>query len=393
MIPFQLSDDGTLGRHIARLLAKPPIVVPKEGFSIPRESQTDGKAVTKGVRFTRMVFGATNTSIIASDSSGLRKSSRRAGSYNNETSHTSIYHTPVMAEEVLDALQVKPGGTYIDATLGEGGHAEVILKRSTPKGHLLGVELDPFCLTAARKRLQPYWTTATLVRGNYRELSQLAHTFGFANADGILFDFGLSSAQLEGEDRGFTFLRAGPLDMRFDTRQTLTAEEVVNRYSFLDLVRVIREYGEEPKAETIARVITASRPIRDTLHLANVVTDSTGGRHTVIHPATRTFQAIRMEVNGELDNIHTGLEQALMVLKKGGRLVTISYHSLEDRVVKEFLRRESRHTESQSSPWATTTTQAATLRLVIKKVVRPSEAEMKNNPRSRSAKMRVAERI
>ena len=302
-----------------------------------------------------------------------------------------FYHTPVLLNEAVRELGVTQDGSYIDATLGEGGHAQAILEASLPQGHLLGIDLDPQALEAARKRLQPFWHLATLVRGNYAQIGHLARIFGFPKVDGVLFDLGLSSLHLEGERRGFSFLRAERLDMRFDPDQELDADAVVNGYSTPDLIRILIEYGEEPKAEAIARAIVARRPVRDSLELADIVTRAAGKRRSGIHPATRTFQAIRMEVNEELDNLRNGLKGTVALLKTGGRLVVISYHSLEDRVVKEFMRRQAKGTSSAPVLVARMPTQAPTLRLVRKKVIRPTQPEVEANPRSRSAKMRVAE--
>ena len=307
--------------------------------------------------------------------------------------NVNIHHTPVLLKEAIEALHVEPEGTYIDATLGEGGHSEAILQASTPQGHLLGLDLDPNSLRTARKRLQRFWAVAILVRGNSAHIGHLARIFGFSGADGILFDLGLSSLQLEGEMRGFSFLRPAPLDVRFDPDQELTAYDVVNHYSVHDLTQVLEEYGEEPRSRTIARTIAGVRPVKDTLDLAEIVSRVVRKRRSGIHPATRTFQAIRMEVNGELRNLREGLEQSLQVLKTGGRLVVISYHSLEDRIVKEFMRKEARDAVPGYGTPAPLSSRAATLKLITKKIIRPTDAEVEENPRSRSAKMRIAERI
>jgi 16S rRNA (cytosine1402-N4)-methyltransferase len=211
--------------------------------------------------------------------------------------------------------------------------------------------------------------------------------------DGVLFDLGLSSLQLETETRGFSFQRSAPLDMRFDPDQELSADDVVNYYSIHDLTQVLEEYGEEPRSRAIARAVTEARPVKDTLELAELVGRVVRRRRSGIHPATRTFQALRMEVNGELANLREGLEQSLQVLKIGGRLVVISYHSLEDRIVKEFMRKEARDATPDYGTPASLNDRTATLRLITKKIIRPTDAEVEENPRSRSSKMRVAERI
>lgn len=307
--------------------------------------------------------------------------------------HTAgIHHTPVLVGEVLQGLDVRKGGTYVDATLGEGGHARAILEASSPGGRLLGLDLDPQALEAARQRLQPFWPVATLLKGNYALVGHLARVFGFSGVDGVLFDLGLSSLQLEGERRGFSFLRAEPLDMRFDPEQELTADTVVNSYSAHELTTVLREYGEERRADRIVKAIVESRPIRDSLQLAEVVARAVGRRRSALHPATRTFQAIRIEVNKELMNLERGLEQAIQLLRPGGRLVVISYHSLEDRIVKQLMQREAQDCICPPGTPVCTCGHVATLRVVTKKVVRPGSQEVKANPRSRSARLRVAER-
>ncbi|MQF48344.1 16S rRNA (cytosine(1402)-N(4))-methyltransferase RsmH [SAR202 cluster bacterium AC-647-N09_OGT_505m] len=289
------------------------------------------------------------------------------------------YHTPVLTQQVLEGLQVKTGGSYIDCTVGEGGHSIAILEAISPGGQLLGLDLDPLALETAEERLRSFRDVATLTNDNFSDLRRIARDQGFYSVDGILFDVGLSSLQLEGEGRGFSFRAEDPLDMRFDPRQDLTAWEVVNQYSQGDLTQIIGAYGEERKAGRIAREIVESRPIDTSLRLAQVVVRAVRRPWSPIHPATRTFQAIRIEVNRELENLEVGLRQAISLLEHGGRLVIIAYHSLEDRIVKNFFRHESRDQES--------------IRLINKKIISPSREEVRTNIRSRSARMRVAERI
>jgi 16S rRNA (cytosine1402-N4)-methyltransferase len=304
-----------------------------------------------------------------------------------------VYHKPVLVSEVLDGLQVEPGGVYIDATLGEGGHSSAILERSAPDGRVLGIDLDGHALQVARRRLQPSWSVATLVRGNFAQIGHLARIFGSPKVSGVLMDLGLSSLQLEGSGRGFSFLRAEPLDMRFDPEQDLTANDVVNHYSQQDLAQVLYEYGEEPRSRAIAARIVERRPIKDSLHLSEIIEEVLGKRRSGIHPATRTFQAIRMEVNGELRNLREGLERAVQLLNPEGRLAVISYHSLEDRIVKEFMRGESQAPQTGYGIPAAISRQQPTLRVITKRIIRPGDAEVEENPRSRSAKLRVAARI
>jgi 16S rRNA (cytosine1402-N4)-methyltransferase len=290
-----------------------------------------------------------------------------------------VYHIPVLLDEVLNGLQVRPGGVYVDCTVGEGGHSTAIMESCGPTGKLLGLDLDGQALGTAIQSLETYGCSNILVNDNFGNLVEIASKKGFDAVDGILFDLGLSSLQLEGEGKGFSFNLEEPLDMRFDSSQDLTAAHVVNEYSDKELIDVIRKYGEEPRARNITRAIVANRPIENSLALAQIVKRAATRKWSRTHPATRTFQAIRIEVNGELQNIECALHQTIPILKPGGRLVVISYHSLEDRIVKGFLRQESRESEN--------------FRLINKKIISPSQEEVKANFRSRSARMRVAERI
>ena len=289
------------------------------------------------------------------------------------------YHVPVLVQEVLSALQVKPGGSYVDCTVGEGGHASAILEAASPGGRLLGIDMDLQALKTAERVLWSYRDSSVLVNENFRDLEQVAERHGFTPVDGILFDLGLSSLQLQGGGRGFSFRTEEPLDMRFDNRQELTAWDVVNEYSSEELARVLSTYGEERRSNRIAQAIVYSRPIDTSLRLAQVVQRATRRPLGRIHPATRTFQAIRIEVNRELDNLESVLGQAVSLLKAGGKLVVISYHSLEDRIVKLFLRYADR--------------KARTLHRDNIRIIPPSKEEVRTNPRSRSARLRVAERI
>jgi 16S rRNA (cytosine1402-N4)-methyltransferase len=303
-------------------------------------------------------------------------------------------HTPVMVQEVLDALRVKPQGSYIDCTIGLGGHSLAILGAASPSPRVLGIDLDANALEIARRRLEAYQDRVVLAQGSFAELEAIAGAHGFVPADGVLFDLGLSSLQVDTAGRGFSFQREARLDMRFDPTQRVTAHQVVNRYSEQALADVIFQLGEEHRARRVARAIVASRPIETTTQLADVVARAIGRpRQGRIHPATRTFQAIRMEVNGELDNLERGLEQAIAVLGAGGRLAVISYHSLEDRLVKNLLRREASDCICPPGTPQCVCGHTATLRLVSRKVITPTPAEAQANPRSRSARMRAAERI
>ena len=289
------------------------------------------------------------------------------------------YHVPVLVQEVLSALQVKSGGSYIDCTVGEGGHGSAILEAASPGGRLLGIDMDLQALKTAERVLWSYRDSSVLENENFRDLEQVAERHGFSSVDGILFDLGLSSLQLQGGGRGFSFRTEEPLDMRFDNRQDLTAWDVVNEYTSEELARVLFTYGEERRANRIAKAIASSRPIDTSLRLAQVVERAARRPSGRIHPATRTFQAIRIEVNRELDNLESVLGQAVSLLKAGGKLVVISYHSLEDRIVKLFLRYADR--------------KARTMHRDNVRIITPSKEEVRTNPRSRSARLRVAERI
>lgn len=293
---------------------------------------------------------------------------------------TAPTHIPVLLTEAVEALAVQPGGRYIDCTLGAGGHAAAILDRSSPGGQLLGFDADPEALKAAEARLAAYGDSALLFNENFANLEAICVKYDFAPVHGILFDLGMSSLQLNGTGRGFSFQHDAPLDMRFDPSQEVTAADIVNTYSEADLARLIKTYGEETRSRRIAQHIVQQRPIETTLQLAWTIEHATGGRRGRIHPATKTFQALRIAVNYELEYLETALKQATNLLGFEGRLVVISYHSLEDRIVKQFMKQES----SEDNP---------RLRRINKKVIIPSDAEIHMNSRSRSAKLRAAERI
>lgn len=301
-------------------------------------------------------------------------------------------HIPVLLNEAIEALRVQPGGRYIDCTVGEGGHAVAILEKSSPGGQLLGIDADPRAIDMARKRLLPYGKSALLVNDDFKNLEGICSSLDFHPVHGILFDLGLSSFQLSNRGRGFSFQLDAPLDMRFSPSQKLTAATIVNTFPERELATIIERYGEEHRSRQIARSILASRPLSTTLELAAVVERAVGIRGR-IHPATRTFQALRIAVNQELDRLKEALKQAVNLLGIGGRLVIISFHSLEDRLVKEYLREESQDCLCPPKTPVCVCGHTATLRLITRKVITPSLDEIQANPRSRSAKMRVAERI
>ena len=285
-------------------------------------------------------------------------------------------HIPVMVNEAIEGLQPQPGGHFVDCTVGLGGHAQAMLERILPSGRLLGIDADPEAIRLAQVKLSDYSEAVTLVNDNFVNLEAICRKYNFYPVDGIFLDLGISSMQLDTAQRGFSFQREAPLDMRFDPRQELTASDIVNNLPEQELARIIKEYGEERHPRRIAKHIVRSRPITSTLRLAQVVEQVLGSKHSRIHPATRTFMALRIAVNRELENLKLALEQTINLLRFHGRLVVISYHSLEDRIVKEFMRNEAGN---------------CTLKPISRKVIRPTSLEIESNPRSRSAKMRIAE--
>jgi len=297
-----------------------------------------------------------------------------------EASHLSPNHVPVLLKEAIDFLNVQRGGTYIDATVGLGGHSYEIAKRLGAPGHLIGLDKDPAALEIAREKLTGEdFPKVTLLHSSFAEVGE---RFGKNSADGILADIGLSSLQLSDAARGFSFQADGPLDMRMDPRSERTAEQVVNHLDERELADVIYEFGEERRSRRIARAIVRSRPIRSTAQLADVISAAArpmNSEQRRIHPATRTFQALRIFVNRELDDLKALLEAAPRVLKPGGRVVVISFHSLEDRIVKDAFREGANKYKH--------------FRILTKKPVTASEEEQDRNPRARSAKMRAAEKV
>jgi len=291
------------------------------------------------------------------------------------------WHRPVLLGEVLEFLNVRPDRAYIDATLGTGGHAEEILKvLRQGKGKLLGIDRDPAAVAVARERLSAFEENLIVREGNFAEIDALHAGSGLSPVAGLLADLGMSSLQLEDASRGFSFSLPGPLDMRMDAHVGTTARELVNRSSERDLANLIFKLGEERHSRRIARAIVKARPFRTTTELAQVVTraiPSRAGLHH-LHPATRTFLALRLAVNRELDNLEEFLSKALGVLAAGGRVVVLSFHSLEDRLVKRAFQDWQRLGKA---------------RVLTRKVIRPSEAEVRINPRARSAKLRAAEKI
>ena len=306
-------------------------------------------------------------------------------------------HVPVLLDEVIDGLQVdaggQPEGRYVDATVGGGGHAAEILAASAPDGKLLGLDRDLAALEVAADRLDGYEGRFELVHTSFAHLKEVAEAHDFAPIDGILFDLGLSSLQLADDERGFSFMADGPLDMRFDrTSRGATAADLVNTLSAEALADILYEYGEETQSRRIARAIVEARPLHRTRDLVEVIEGAVGRRRGRLHPATLTFQALRIAVNEELEALKAALPQAVELLRGGGRLAVIAFHSLEDRIVKRFMRRESKDCICPRDLPICTCDHEASLDVITRKPIRPTEEEVAANPRSRSARLRIAER-
>ncbi len=298
-----------------------------------------------------------------------------------EGNNLIVTHIPVMPQEVDHFLNCRPGQIILDCTVGEGGHASRLAEKISPGGTLIGIDRDGEAIEVARRQLNRFGESIKLEQSNFRDLREVIQSRGIEKLDGILFDLGVNSSQLQDPGRGFSFRADGPLDMRMDNREESQASDLVNRLGRKELEWIIREYGEERFAGRISRRIVeerASRPILSTTRLAQIVTDALPGRGK-IHPATRTFQAIRIYLNGELDALEQALPEAISMLKSGGRICVISFHSLEDRIVKFEFRRWDR--------------QEGMLRILTRKPVRPGIEEVRRNPRSRSAKLRAAEKL
>jgi 16S rRNA (cytosine1402-N4)-methyltransferase len=289
-----------------------------------------------------------------------------------------IFHIPVMLSEAMGVLNPRSGGIYVDATVGTGGHSEEILKFISSEGRLIGIDRDIEALKMAQKRLSD--KRVILKRGNFSDMKNLLSEHGIFEVDGILFDLGISMLQLKNSERGFSFTSDKRLDMRMDRDQEFSAWDVVNKYPEKELDRIFREFGEEHFAKKISKAIIRwrSKKTIDTCSELSGIVQRVYGRRGRIHPATKTFQALRIEVNRELDELRAGLDSSLRLLKKAGRLCIISYHSLEDRIVKHFMADSSKK---------------GLLKVIIKKPIVPGPEELRSNPSSRSAKLRGAERI
>ncbi|PYR97428.1 MAG: 16S rRNA (cytosine(1402)-N(4))-methyltransferase [Acidobacteria bacterium] len=285
-------------------------------------------------------------------------------------------HTPVLAEEVIQFLDPRPGGRFIDVTVGAGGHSRAILELTAPDGKLLAIDQDESALKQAREALASFAPRVVFLHSNFRHVAELAGAERFSESDGVLADIGISSMMVEDPSRGFSFMHEGPLDMRMDRTQPLTAADVLNTRSEKDIADILYNYGEERRSRPIARSIVRARPLETTTELVRAIERVTGGpRYGRIHPATRTFQALRIFVNDELRNLEMFVDSSMHAVRSGGRIVVITFHSLEDRIVKQKFR----------AP-------AVPGRVLTKKVVTASEEELQRNPRSRSAKLRAWER-
>ena len=301
-------------------------------------------------------------------------------------------HIPVLYDEIITALQPDASGQYVDGTLGAGGHAAGILQASAPAGELLGLDLDPQALEIARQHLAPFGGRAHLVQASYTQMTTQAQALGWSKVDGIVLDLGVSSMQIDTPARGFSFLEDGLLDMRFDPQSERSAADLVNTLEENELADILFRYGEERQSRKVARLITQNRPLTSTHQLAGLFLKTFGHRER-IHPATRTFQALRIAVNGELDSIEQVLPLAAALLRRGGRLAVISFHSLEDRLVKEYFRRESRDCICPPRQPICTCRHQASLRELNRKPLEASESETHTNSRARSAKLRVVEKL
>ncbi len=303
-----------------------------------------------------------------------------------------VRHTPVLYQEIIEFLRPSADGLYIDGTIGAGGHAAGILEAANPSGRLLGFDRDPEAVAYSEKRLVEFGNRVALVKASFAEMGVIAPPLGFDRVDGIILDLGLSSRQLADERRGFSFRSNGPLDMRFDPDQGLRASDLLNEMGEDEMTMMFRKYGEVRQSNRLTRAIIAERPISNTSELVQII-EKNIKRSKRIHPATQVFQALRIAVNDELGELERGLQVAVQLLKNGGRLSVISFHSLEDRLVKNYFRDQSRDCICPADQPICTCDHKARLSVVTRKIVRPSENEVARNPRSRSARLRVAEKI
>ena len=303
----------------------------------------------------------------------------------------STYHEPVLAEETLALLITDRDGIYVDGTVGGGGHAEKICERLGPRGRLIGIDADSDAIEASRVRLERFGSHVTLIRGNFRHIASELGTLDVDRLTGIVLDLGVSSYQIDQAERGFSFRADGKLDMRMDTRGSVTAREVLNDYSQERLEAILREYGEERAARRIVRSLIRARPVTTAGELNGVIERCVGGKY-LTKSLARVYQAIRIEVNGELENLREALVSVPDLLLPGGRCLVIAYHSLEDRIVKEFFRGEAADRIPSHSKFIPDEPRSPRLEILTKKPVTASEQEIAQNGRARSAKLRAAER-
>ena len=302
-------------------------------------------------------------------------------------------HVPVLYQEVLESLNITPGGIYVDGTVGAGGHALGILEGSSPNGRLLGLDRDPQALELSKNHLESYGKRVVLIQSSYIKLKSHLNNLKWNTVDGILLDLGVSSMQLDSTEKGFSFRFDAPLDMRFDPAQGTSAADLVNHYSREELANLIFQYGEEKYSRKIADAIIANRPLDRTQELVDIIERVIGKTTSRIHPATRTFQALRIAVNNELEALEAFMPIALEVLNPGGRLAIIAFHSLEDRIVKRFFKRESKDCICPIEIPICVCDHKAQLEEITRRPIRPEEKETLKNPRARSAKLRVGEKI
>jgi 16S rRNA (cytosine1402-N4)-methyltransferase len=305
----------------------------------------------------------------------------------------STWHHPVLYKEIIHILQPQSRGHYVDCTVGAGGHAAGILQACTPEGELLGLDVDPQALELARGRLAIYGARVTLVQASYLTLAEQLRKLGWPPVDGIVLDLGVSSMQLDTPQRGFSFLTDAPLDMRFDPTNPQTAGYLVNTLDERELANIIYQFGEERRSRQVASAIVRARPISTTRQLAEVVAHATRSGRPGMHPATRTFQALRIAVNRELEAVEEVLPLALAALAPGGRLAVIAFHSLEDRLVKQFMRRESQDCLCPPRQMVCTCGHKAALRELMRKPIQAQAEEIQQNPRARSARLRAAQKL
>jgi 16S rRNA (cytosine1402-N4)-methyltransferase len=302
-------------------------------------------------------------------------------------------HKPVLYQEIIHALQPRSGGRYVDGTLGAGGHARGILEACAPDGQLLGLDVDSQALALARETLAPYEGRIHLAQASHISLSEQLASLSWDAIDGIVLDLGASSMQFDNPERGFSFMQDGPLDMRFGINATMSAEEIVNTFEQKELADIIFKYGEDRDARKIARAIVQARPLHTTGQLVAAIEKASPRRGDRVHPATQTFQALRIAVNDELAAVEKTLPQAVAALRSGGRCAVISFHSLEDRIVKEYFREQSKDLINPPYERIYEVERKAVVKLVNKKPILPTEEEIKDNPRARSAKLRVVEKL